>query len=103
MTDETQASAAPQLPAAAHTDAVAVIGLELRGETPAPKKQVYSWALWDWATQPFNTVILTFIFTALYLVTDQFLPPEIAALAEDDPVRTAAEAGLASGLGLGGT
>lgn len=104
MSDETQVTPSiPEPHGAARTGAVAVIGLELRGETPAPKKQVYSWALWDWATQPFNTVILTFIFTALYLVTEQFLPPEIAALAEDDPVRTAAEAGLASGLGIGGT
>lgn len=91
----------PEPPAAATTGAVSVIGLELRGESPPKKKQVYSWALWDWATQPFNTVILTFIFTALYLTTEAFLPAEVAALAEDDPVRTAAEAGLASGLGLG--
>src|SRR5690606_30604134 len=102
--DETQVTPSiPEPHGAARTGAVAVIGLELRGDTPAPKKQVYSWALWDWATQPFNTVILTFIFTALYLVTDQFLPPEIASLPSDDPVRVAAEAGLASGLGLGGT
>src|SRR5690606_30443789 len=26
---------------------------------PATRKQVVSWAFWDWATQPFNTVILT--------------------------------------------
>ena len=78
-----------------------MVGLDLRGETPAPKKQVYSWALWDWATQPFNTVILTFVFTALYLVSPSFLPPEVAALDENDPVRIAAEADLASGLGLG--
>lgn len=91
----------PQAPARPGT--VAVIGLELRGDTPAPKKQVFSWALWDWATQPFNTVILTFIFTALYLTTEAFLPADIAALGEDDPARVAAEAGLASGLGLGST
>ncbi|MGO3192095.1 MAG: MFS transporter [Microbacterium sp.] len=94
---------APLPEATTNSGAVGVIGLELRGETPAPKKQIYSWALWDWATQPFNTVILTFIFTALYLTTSQFLPAEIAALDKDDPVRLAAEAGLASGLGLGST
>ena len=32
-----------------------------------PRKQVISWAFWDWATQPFNTVILTFVFASLYL------------------------------------
>lgn len=93
----------PAPAATANSGAVGVIGLELRGETPASKKQVYSWALWDWATQPFNTVILTFIFTALYLTTDAFLPPEIAALDPESAAYTAAEAGLASGLGLGST
>ena len=40
-----------------------------------PRKQVFSWAMWDWATQPFNTVILTFVFVALYLVSDDFIAP----------------------------
>lgn len=93
----------PEPTATANSGAVGVIGLDLRGETPAPKKQVYSWALWDWATQPFNTVILTFVFTALYLVGEGFLPDRIAALDPSDPVRMAAEADLASGLGLGST
>ncbi|MGW8482814.1 MFS transporter [Microbacterium sp. NPDC055903] len=100
MNDE---ASIPRPEATASSGAVGVIGLDLRGEEPAPKKQVYSWALWDWATQPFNTVILTFIFTALYLTTDAFLPESIASLGEDDPIRTAAEADLASGLGLGST
>ncbi|KAB1641388.1 MFS transporter [Gulosibacter chungangensis] len=89
--------------ATAYASAIGVIGLDLRGETPASKKQVYSWALWDWATQPFNTVILTFIFTALYLTTDAFLPADIAALDADDKVLKMAEADLATGLGLGST
>ena len=93
----------PHPDATANSGAVGVIGLDLRGDTPAPKKQVYSWALWDWATQPFNTVILTFIFTALYLTTEAFLPAEIASLDDGDPIRVAAEADLASGLGLGST
>lgn len=95
--------AVPTPKATANSGAVAAVGLELRADTDAPKKQIYSWALWDWATQPFNTVILTFIFTALYLTTEAFLPADIAALAEDDPIRKTAEAGLASGLGLGST
>ncbi|WP_295032614.1 hypothetical protein [uncultured Microbacterium sp.] len=37
----------PEPQAAANSGAVAVVGLELRGDEPAPKKQVYSWALWD--------------------------------------------------------
>ncbi|GAA1736465.1 MFS transporter [Isoptericola hypogeus] len=63
------------------------------------RRQVVSWALWDWATQPFNTVILTFVFTALYLTTDAFLDPAVAGLAEDDPARQRALADLTSGLG----
>lgn len=46
---------------------------------PAAKRTVFAWALWDWATQPFNSVILTFVWVSLYLVSDAFLPPEIAA------------------------
>ncbi len=95
------AAARPQ--AAARPGVVGVVGLDLRGDMPPSKKQVYSWALWDWATQPFNTVILTFIFTALYLTTDAFLPPELAALPDTDPVKEAAFAELSSGLGLGST
>ncbi|MFJ6428917.1 MFS transporter [Microbacterium maritypicum] len=93
----------PEPVATANSGAVAVVGLDLRGETPAPKKQVYSWALWDWATQPFNTVILTFIFTALYLTTDAFLPAEVAALDPKSQAHEAAIADLTSGLGLGST
>ncbi|MFV0372578.1 MFS transporter [Microbacterium sp.] len=49
-------------------------------EPPAPpRRQVLSWALWDWATQPFKSVMLTFVFVTLYLVSDAFLPDEIAA------------------------
>lgn len=40
---------------------------------------VRSWAMWDWATQPFNSVILTFVWVPLFLVSDYFLPPEVAA------------------------
>ena len=25
--------------------------------TPAPRRKVFAWSLWDWGTQPFNTVI----------------------------------------------
>ncbi len=43
----------------------------------ATKKQVISWAMWDWALQPFNTVILTFVWIALYLTSRQFLDPAV--------------------------
>jgi UMF1 family MFS transporter len=48
-------------------------------ERQVPRREVRSWAMWDWATQPFNSVILTFVFVSLYLVSDHFLPADIAA------------------------
>ena len=48
-------------------------------EAPVPGRIVRSWALWDWATQPFNSVILTFVWVSLYLVSDSFLPDSVAA------------------------
>nr|WP_188755736.1 MFS transporter [Microbacterium album] len=96
-------TAAPQPPATASTDAVVTMGLELREGRPAPRRQVFSWALWDWATQPFNTVILTFIFTALYLTTDVFLPADVQALPDGAREKELALAELAAGLGWGGT
>jgi UMF1 family MFS transporter len=85
--------------AASNTGAVAVAGLDLQADKVVPRKQVWSWALWDWSNQPYNTVILTFIFTALYLLTEAFLPADIAALADDDPVKERALGVLSSGLG----
>ncbi len=87
----------------ADSGAIPVMGLQLREGRPARPRTVLSWALWDWAAQPFNTVILTFIFTALYLTTDAFLPAEIAMLGDKDPIKMQAEAGLAAGLGWGTT
>jgi UMF1 family MFS transporter len=87
------------MPLVANTGAALAVGLDLR-VTPVPARQVRSWALWDWATQPFNSVILTFIFTALYLTTDVFLPADVAALPDKDPVKVAGLADLASGFGF---
>ncbi len=86
----------------AKTEAIGVLGLELRDE-PASKKVIYSWALWDWATQPFNTVLLTFVFVSLYLTSSSFLSPELQELAAtnpDDPAVTAGLAQLASQFGM---
>ena len=35
------------------------------------KAKVFSWALWDWATQPFATVITTFVF-GVYITSSAF-------------------------------
>ncbi|WP_336644600.1 MFS transporter [Microbacterium sp. USHLN186] len=95
------AAAAP--PPTANTGAVAAFGAtfaESGEEVEIPRKRVRSWALWDWAAQPFNSVLLTFVFVSLYLTGSSFLPPEIAALGENDPVRERAIAELTSGYGF---
>ena len=71
-------------------------------ERRIPRRQVSSWALWDWATQPFNSVIVTFVFTALYLTSDAFIDPAIAALGEGNEEYDAAIAHLTAGLGTAG-
>jgi len=87
-----------KIPVAANTLAVGVVGLDIENKV-VPRKQVISWALWDWATQPFNSVILTFVFASLYLVSDSFLPADVAALPEGNATREAALAQLSSGYG----
>lgn len=44
----------------------------LRTKT-ASRKEIVSWALWDWGTQPFATVITTFVF-ATYITGEAFGP-----------------------------
>jgi UMF1 family MFS transporter len=93
-------STAKKIPVVANTGAVAVAGLDLQEGTVVPRKQVYSWALWDWATQPFNSVILTFVFVSLYLVGDDFMDPAIRALGPESAEYKAASAQLDSQFGL---
>jgi UMF1 family MFS transporter len=68
-------------------------------EHPVPRKRVAAWALWDWATQPFNSVIVTFVFVALYLASDRFIDPAIAALGDQAPEYKSAIAQLTSQIG----
>lgn len=96
---EAAAAGVPTPPPTANNGAIKVMGLELQEGRVIPRRQVFSWALWDWATQPFNSVILTFVFTALYLTSDTFLDPAVAALGEGDPAYERALSELASGLG----
>lgn len=72
-------------------------------EAGATRRQVYSWALWDWATQPFNSVILTFVWAPLFLISANLLPDDIAALPEGDPLLDRALAGLSANYGLAST
>lgn len=83
-------------PATANTGAIATMGLDLQEGREIPRKQVLSWALWDWATQPFNSVILTFVFS-VYLVSDLFLPPGVDPGTDENAVLTSGF-GLAVGL-----
>lgn len=102
MTDPTPPADRPATATAPHLSTAelrVVTGLELAGDRPVPRKQVWSWALWDWATQPFNSVITTFVFS-VYLTSALFLPPEVAALSPDDPAYDRGLAELSSQLGL---
>jgi len=71
------------------------------GDADIPRSRVAAWALWDWATQPFNSVIITFVFTALYLTSDSFIDPELVPLGEGNAEYDAAIAHLTSSLGWG--
>ncbi|GAA1855758.1 MFS transporter [Myceligenerans crystallogenes] len=75
-------------------------GLQRQADARIPRARVVAWALWDWGTQPFQTVITTFVFVSLYLVSDSFLPDDVAALADDDPLKLRASAELDAGIGL---
>jgi len=86
MTEAGGDEAVPTPPPTANTGALGAMG---RGATPdpVPRKAVVSWAFWDWATQPFNSVILTFVWASLYLVSWHFLPEDVAKSGEIiDPV-----------------
>ena len=97
------ADGVPTPPPTANTQSIGPMGSLSQQDDDdkvVPRKQVVSWAFWDFATQPFNSVILTFVFAALYLVSDNFLPADVASLDDDDPLKVRAIAELSSGYGL---
>ena len=103
MPETRPASASQPPPVATNTRALGPIGEAFQdssNDRVIPRRQVFTWALWDWATQPFNSVVLTFVFASLYLVSDAFLPADIAALPASDPLKERALADLSSGYGL---
>ena len=83
----------------ADTDALPIVGLTLNQDAVIPKRRVWSWALWDWATQPFASVITTFVFT-VYVTSSLFLPEDIRALGEDSDAYQRGLAELSSDLGF---
>jgi MFS transporter, UMF1 family len=98
--DSDRGVAAP--PAAANTGAIGPMGelfQESGDDRVVPRKQVVSWAFWDWATQPFNSVLLTFVFAPLFLTSDWMLTPDVASLPDDAPQKVSALAQLSSGYG----
>jgi len=52
---------------------------------PDQRKVIRGWALWRWGTQPFNSVILTFVFVSIYLTSYRFLSPDVANSGLIDP------------------
>jgi UMF1 family MFS transporter len=46
-------------------------GLALSQNTASRKSRILGWAMWDWGSQPFNTVITTFVFT-VYITSTYF-------------------------------
>ena len=69
----------PQPTPDAEVAAATVFAEDADADRVIPRRQVVSWAMWDWATQPFNSVVLTFVFATLYLVSANFLPADVAA------------------------
>ena len=78
MADSVEGSSARDIPPQVNTDALPVLGLQANEGQKIPRGRVFSWALWDWATQPFATVITTFVFT-VYLTSELFIPEDIRA------------------------
>ena len=95
MTSAPDESAPP--PPLARTAALPVIGLAQNEGKTIPRGRIYSWAFWDWATQPFNTVLLTFVWVPSYLTSTFFVDPGVVGTAGEE----AALGQLASNLGYG--
>jgi UMF1 family MFS transporter len=62
------------------TDSLPVEGSALAGNAPSSRRKVWSWAMWDWGTQPLNTVIITFVFS-VYITGRAFGPENVTAQA----------------------
>ncbi|MEO5609521.1 MAG: MFS transporter [Ornithinibacter sp.] len=51
------------------TDAARPTALD--SSAPTSKRRILAWGMWDWGSQPFNTVITTFVF-AVYITSENF-------------------------------
>lgn len=79
--------------------AVPIVGLSQNNGVRIPKRRIWAWALWDWATQPFASVITTFVFT-VYMTSSLFLPKGVRELGEGDPTYELALSMLSRDLGF---
>ncbi|WP_282007049.1 MFS transporter [Propioniciclava sinopodophylli] len=61
-------------------DSLPAEGSALAGNAPSSRRKVWSWAMWDWGTQPLNTVIITFVFS-VYITGRAFGPENVTAQA----------------------
>ena len=52
----------------------------LRAEPQGGFGRILGWAMWDWGSQPFNTVITTFVFS-VYLTSSSFGPTNTTSTA----------------------
>lgn len=95
----TEKSTDKTIPVTANTGAVGVMGLDLQEGIEVPRKRVFAWAFWDWATQPFNTVLLTFVWVPSFLTSTFFIDPALIGTEGEE----AALGELASFLGYGVT
>lgn len=59
------------MPSVSETTSTAAPVTALSVPKDASGKKIISWAMWDWGTQPFNTVITTFVF-AVYITSASF-------------------------------
>jgi UMF1 family MFS transporter len=75
------------------------MGLDLQEGIEVPRRRVFAWAFWDWATQPFNTVLLTFVWVPSFLTSTFFVDPAVIGTSGEE----AALGQLASYLGYGVT
>ena len=95
----TEKSTDKTIPVVATTLAVGIMGLDLQEGIKVPRRRVFAWAFWDWATQPFNTVLLTFVWVPSYLTSTFFIDPSVVGTDGEE----AALGQLASSLGFGVT
>ncbi len=97
MTEKPHDNEVQAPPTIARTGAVGIMGLDLQEGAEVPRKRVFAWAFWDWATQPFNTVLLTFVWVPSYLTSTFFVDSTVIGTAGEE----AALGQLASNLGYG--